>query len=335
MRHQYTPIFRELTTSSIWATTPATRCVWFWLLLNADPEGYVPGAIPGIAIAAHVSDDECRRAFALFLDPDPDSRNGDHEGKRLERVPGGFRILNFEYYRELAKSEAERARKRVWAKQNRKQLSLPFPPEFLPPTEAELEEEWQEPRQPFPDVAERSGNVDAPKPISKPKPMEGEEPPPPPVVEAQGQRMRYFSLDGWEPSAALIADAAMAGVPPALFEERVAELRNGPIGGTRGVFDRDAYIRRQFGRWRTWAETDRQKALAAPQARSGRAYGQAPPLEPSGAQEAYAQKHGVDLRPLLRTIADEGLVDKLGAGRAREILQERLVKAARDRKGAA
>ena len=40
MRHQYTPVFREFTTSSMWAESPATRCVWLYLMLHADPEGF-------------------------------------------------------------------------------------------------------------------------------------------------------------------------------------------------------------------------------------------------------------------------------------------------------
>ena len=86
MRHQYTPVFREFTTSSMWAETPATRCVWLYLLLHADPEGFVPGTVPGLAVAANVDIADTRAAIEKFLSPDPDSNSQTHEGRRLEKV---------------------------------------------------------------------------------------------------------------------------------------------------------------------------------------------------------------------------------------------------------
>ena len=78
-------------------------------MLHADPEGFVPGTIPGLAVAANVPLDDTRQAIEKFLAPDPDSNTQEHEGRRLEKVPHGWRILNFAYWRELAKTEAEKA----------------------------------------------------------------------------------------------------------------------------------------------------------------------------------------------------------------------------------
>lgn len=315
MRHQYTPIFREITTSSIWTTSPSTRCVWFWLLLHADPEGYVPGAPGAIAHAANVSEDEGRRAIQLFLEPDPDSRNAGHEGRRLERVPGGFRILNFEYYRKLASQEADKARKRRWAEaqgKNPKQLELPFPPSTLDPERCDHGggARWISTAAgevtcaecglttTVGDATRRTLDAPKPKPISKP---EDQIPAAPGFEAAQGQRLRYFNLDGWEMSDELRQKAIAVGVPREDIDRRVAELRNGPIGGSRGVFDRDKYVEQRFGQWRTWAETERAKASAKGYQRPE----DTPPAPkrlpglPAWVDEkhaAFARQHGIDLK---------------------------------------
>ncbi len=305
MRHQYTPVFREFTTSSMWAKCPATRCVWLYMLLHADPEGFVPGTTPGLAVAANVSLKEARTAIAEFLAPDPDSNTKANKGRRIERVDHGWRILNFEYWRELAKAEAEKARKRRWAEANRKkpkQLALPFPPEFLP----------TDPDEEASTVDASSETLDAPKPKPKPSPSEGGSPLPPVAgFEETGGTIRVRrivkDLDGWEPSDELRAAALTAGVID--FDERIKSLRAGPIGGQRGVFadELDNYISSFFGTWRTWGETARAKdaqraAVAAPPRRFGAADVRVEPFEALPKHEAFARKHGLDLGGILQGV---------------------------------
>ncbi len=334
MRHQYTPVFREFTTSSMWAESPEVRCVWLWLMLHADPEGFVPGTIPGLAVAANVDITSTRSAVDKFMAPDPDSNTPDNEGRRLEKVPHGWRILNFEYWRELAKKEAEKARKRRWVAQKRgKQLQLPFPPEFLPSDD--------DPDHFVGDVdtaspcVDSSENLDAPKPKPKPKPLssEGEDPPSPPVIRV---RPVVKDLDGWEPSDELRADATIAGVER--LDDRIASLRSGPIGGQRGVFkdDIDNYIRGFFGQWRTWEETDRAKdaqrsaAVASPR-RFGGAAPPPDPFEASAHQEAFAARHGLDLSALLKGVLDDYPQPSPSLSR-RDVLGERLTVACKQKR---
>lgn len=343
MRHQYTPVFREFTTSSKWAEKPATRCVWLWLMLHADPEGFVPGTIPGLAVAANVSLAEAREAIEKFMAPDPDSNTPDNEGRSLEKVPHGWRILNFEYWRELAKREAEKARKRRWFNANAKrgkQLQLPYPPEFLPPTE---------PVENSTDLDASSETLDAPKPTPKPKPSSSEGGSPlPPVGDGvtddteavaavfRPARRVVFSLDGWEPSKELANAAVMAGVMK--FDEHIARLRLGPIGGTRGVFEDelDAYIESMFGKWRTWEETDRAKdaqrsAAAASPSRFAPKQPPPDPFEPEPRQEVFARKYGLDLDALLKGVLDDYPLPSPTLSR-RDVLSERLTVAAKQKR---
>lgn len=337
MRHQYTPVFREFTTSSMWAKSPAIRCVWMWLMLNADPEGYVPGTIPGIAIAANVTEEEAREAFALFQAPDPDSSTPDFEGRRLVKVDRGWHLINFVAHRERAKQEAEKARKRRWAQKNyeeTRQLSLPgIETQGLSQVidcNAELNDIF---------LADSGEPLVAPKPKPIPKPREEEGTPLPPAGlprTADTATVRSLVLDklpdDWELSDELRADAVIAGVPPADIDLRINDLRLGPIGGTRGIFAHklNDYIKRQFPKWRSWAETDRAKALSrAAKGAPKRFGGGEPPLEPTERERGHARKHGYDIDELFRALNEQDCVTRLGRAGAHEEAKRRMAAAAK------
>lgn len=95
----FTKLFGDILYSSIWQEADATRLVWVTLLAMADREGVVRAALPGIAHAARVSPEATAEAMEKFQSPDPQSRSQDYEGRRVERVDGGWRLLNYEKYR--------------------------------------------------------------------------------------------------------------------------------------------------------------------------------------------------------------------------------------------
>ena len=126
----YSKLFSTIITSTVWAESNPTRITWITMLALCDAGGFVAASVPGLAHAARVTDDECREALAKLSAPDPESRTKDHEGRRIEAVPGGWRILNYLAYRE-ARNEDERRRQNAEAqkrwrerrKQDRKQVS--------------------------------------------------------------------------------------------------------------------------------------------------------------------------------------------------------------------
>ena len=111
----YVKLFGSILDSTVWDTSPATRVVWITLLAMADRDGIVEASVPGLAKRAGVERGECERALALFSSPDVDSRSPEFEGRRIEAVDGGWRLLNFEKYRDKqTKEEAvEKTRLRV------------------------------------------------------------------------------------------------------------------------------------------------------------------------------------------------------------------------------
>lgn len=103
----YTPLFNSIITSSIWNEDCYTRIVWVTMLAIADSGGVVEGSVPGLAVVARVTLDECRSALAKLEAPDQYSRTPEFEGRRIEKVDGGWRILNFKKFRDRAKSRAQ------------------------------------------------------------------------------------------------------------------------------------------------------------------------------------------------------------------------------------
>jgi len=58
--------------------------------------------------AGNMTREEADEAIEVLTSPDPDSSNSENEGRRIQKVVGGWRVLNWSYYREMAMSEAAR-----------------------------------------------------------------------------------------------------------------------------------------------------------------------------------------------------------------------------------
>lgn len=90
------------------------------MLAMADRRGRVWASVPGLADRARVSIDHTVEALKKFQSPDKWSRTKLYEGRRIEEIDGGWRILNYDKYRamrdEEEKREYERQKKRAQRK---------------------------------------------------------------------------------------------------------------------------------------------------------------------------------------------------------------------------
>lgn len=112
----YNKLFSKIVTSSIWLAPDPARLIWITLLAMMDEDGYVQFAsVANLAHTARVDPEQTRIAVELLESPDPDSGDKDREGRRIERVPGGWMVLNAPKYRALVSREIarERTRERV------------------------------------------------------------------------------------------------------------------------------------------------------------------------------------------------------------------------------
>lgn len=77
--------------------------------MSANQDGYAHfSAIGNLSIRARVSVEEAEEAIKNLLSPDCDSENKENEGRRIEKVPGGYLVLNHKHYRQLRNSKERR-----------------------------------------------------------------------------------------------------------------------------------------------------------------------------------------------------------------------------------
>lgn len=323
----FTKVYRSMLTSSLW-TMPhprlhMVRCVWMTLMLLADKRGYVHASVPGLAAAAIVTLEEAEEALQLFREPDRYSRTREHEGRRLVDTDGGWLLLNYESHRAAALDELTKQSKREWYyRQKAKNDTSKTRSDSLGESKLEASERV---------LSVSSSLSDQDQSLAGPEQSE--------IPEAQGQRAVHRSLTGWVPRPEHYTRATEIGLPREVFDARLADLRNGPIGGARGVFDRDDYVMRQLTKWKTWHETAQSQAVHRAGSTSGATGGPRRGgilrsiLEPTGKHRAYAEKHGLPLAELVRELEESGAVDDLGAKRALELLGQKMSKAVRDKGG--
>ena len=96
----FSKLCSSIVTSSVWGEDDKTLRVWFAMLAMTDAAGVVEGSVPGFAHVARVTIPEMEHAIGRLTSTDPYSRTPDNEGRRIEAVPGGWRILNYKAYRD-------------------------------------------------------------------------------------------------------------------------------------------------------------------------------------------------------------------------------------------
>lgn len=112
MSMTFTKLFSSITASTIWAEPDHTRLVWITMLAMADQHGRVWASIPGLANMARVSIEKCEESLEALQSPDKYSRTKEFEGRRIEEIDGGWRLLNHGKYRAIRDEESIRESKR-------------------------------------------------------------------------------------------------------------------------------------------------------------------------------------------------------------------------------
>ena len=124
----YVKLFAQILDSSIWLESGDTRLVWITLLAAMDRDGFARfAAVENLARRANVTLKACEKAVQTLEAPNSNSSDPTNEGKRIERVPGGWLILNAGKYRDLEKeiNRREKTRERVanWRQAQREKAS--------------------------------------------------------------------------------------------------------------------------------------------------------------------------------------------------------------------
>lgn len=102
----YNKIFTKILDSSIWLEPVETRVVWITLIAAMNEDGYAHfSSIENLSNRALVNLSATKRAIKCLEGPDAQSADPANEGRRIERVPGGWIVLNAEKYRGIVTRE--------------------------------------------------------------------------------------------------------------------------------------------------------------------------------------------------------------------------------------
>jgi hypothetical protein len=110
----FTKLFSSITESSVWFEPDHVRLAWITMLAMADRQGRVLASVPGLAHRARIELTQAQDAIATFMEPDEFSRTKEHEGRRIEEIDGGWRLLNYLKFRQLRDEEAAKESKRKY-----------------------------------------------------------------------------------------------------------------------------------------------------------------------------------------------------------------------------
>lgn len=104
----YTKLFASIVHSTIWREPAHVRLVWVTMLAIADRDGVVEASVPGLADVARVTEAEAEQAIHQLSGPDIKSRSKALDGRRIVEVDGGWRLVNYEHYRDKMNADEQR-----------------------------------------------------------------------------------------------------------------------------------------------------------------------------------------------------------------------------------
>lgn len=149
----YSKLHSSIVNSSLWGEEDHVRLLFITMLAMCDKDGIVYGSRLGIERAAMITyTDDDRNPWQVLMSEDKDSsdkiRAPENGGRRIEEISGGFRLLNFSYYRGLRNDDDRREQNRAAQERHRKsaRISQGQPPSAAvshdkPISEAEAEAE--------------------------------------------------------------------------------------------------------------------------------------------------------------------------------------------------
>lgn len=110
MSSGYTPLFQTVLEGTLFGKWPHTG-IWTCLLSQCDRHGCIDQHPALLAAKIGVPVDLLLQCITDFMAPDPASRTGDMDGRRLELIDAssrewGWRVINHSLYREKARKQA-------------------------------------------------------------------------------------------------------------------------------------------------------------------------------------------------------------------------------------
>lgn len=123
MSYTFIKLFSSITDSSIWCEDSDTKVVWVTMMAMTDEFGRVHASVNGLAKRSGVSLEKTQECLKKFMSPDEFSRTSDNEGRRIEEIHGGWRLLNYDYFKKLRHDEDRKEQVREAVARHRKKCN--------------------------------------------------------------------------------------------------------------------------------------------------------------------------------------------------------------------
>ena len=116
---RYSPLF-DLTDSSLWEEPYHVRILFVTMMARKSSDQVVYADEYRLRKWSNLNTlDEVKDALRVLQEPDTKRPGQRYEGRRVEKVEGGWLMLNGQKYEDLMKVVNERARKAKWARDKR------------------------------------------------------------------------------------------------------------------------------------------------------------------------------------------------------------------------
>lgn len=138
----FTKLASSIVTSSVWVQDDHVLRVWIAMLATSDANGVVEASIPGFANLCRISIEQMEDAIAKLSDVDTYSRSPDFDGRRIEKIEGGWLIINYAKYRATRDPEERKRQVREAVARHRAKVNEVIqgkPPKAQAEAEAEAE----------------------------------------------------------------------------------------------------------------------------------------------------------------------------------------------------
>jgi hypothetical protein len=117
----FTKLDEGILLSSIMQEDSDTFKVWIALLAACKEDGIARVSSVGISAVCFLTLETVKKSLEKLSSPDSESRSLNDDGRRIERIDGGFKIINYHKYRELSLKEREAQRK--WNSRHKSEMS--------------------------------------------------------------------------------------------------------------------------------------------------------------------------------------------------------------------
>ncbi len=126
--NRYSPLWSQIVDSSLWCEPDFVVKVFLTMIAKKDMDDIVRGNAFNISQWSKKTEAEVLEAIKVLSSPDTRRvEKQEFDGRRIEKVPEGYKVLMGAHYRKMMSTAGRREYNRIWAAEKRKKTKKPTP----------------------------------------------------------------------------------------------------------------------------------------------------------------------------------------------------------------